>query len=176
MTDTDIGAATTRLAAAAEALEQTIARISASHDSLHAKVDRIIAAIDDRALAASTEKMEDLERRIATLERENAELKFAATPQNVALASTPAVAGASSPAHDGDDACTLSRAHASDSVGVAAAAQRKTLAPFVSMLLTKSGVDDPSADSAVLDKALTSLSLEQRVAVKAEMARAGLIA
>ena len=57
------------------------------------------------------------------------------------------------------------------------ATQRKTLAPFVSMLLTKSGVDDPSisADSAVLDKALATLSVEQRVAVKTEMARAGII-
>jgi hypothetical protein len=116
MTDTDIGAATTRLAAAAEALEQTIARISASHDALHAKIDRIIAAIDERALTASADKAEPT--------------------------------------------------------------QRKTLAPFVSMLLSKSGADDTSiaADSAVLDKALASLSLEQRVAVKAEMARAGLIA
>src|SRR6266545_4424628 len=52
---------------------------------------------------------------------------------------------------------------------------RKTLPPLVSALLTKScGVnDDDSAaklDAAALDKALGSLSLEQRIAVKAEMA------
>ena len=175
MTDTDLGAATARLAAAAEALEQTIARISASHDSLHAKVDRIIAAIDDRALAASTTITEDLERRISILERENADLKAAAAANVAAREHNMTAAGAHS--HEAG-APPLSRAHANDRVGVAAASQRKTLAPFVSMLLTKSGVDDPnvSTDSAVLDKALASLSLEQRVAVKAEMARAGLIA
>lgn len=146
MNDTDnIGAATVRLAAAAEALEQTIALISASHESLHSKVDRIIAAIDDQAVAVSAERTDVLERRIAALERENAELKAAAGLK----------AGA--------ETWTQS--------------QRKTLAPFVSMLLTKSGLDDAAAstDSAVLDKALASLSVEQRVAVKTEMARAGII-
>ena len=146
MNDTDnIGATTVRLAAAAEALEQTIARISASHESLHSKVDRIIAAIDDQALAASSERTDDLERRIATLERENSGLKAAA---NLKAGTEPT-----------------------------AQVQRKTLAPFISMLLSKSGLDDASttADSAVLDKALASLSVEQRVAVKTEMARAGII-
>jgi transposase len=149
MNDTDnIGAAAVRLAAATEALEQTIARISASHESLHSKVDRIIAAVDERTLAASAERTDDLERRIATLERENAELK--ATAEHI---------------------------HSQDGVGGATAGTRKTLAPFVSMLLTKSGVDDVAVntDSAVLDKALASLSVEQRVAVKTEMARAGII-
>jgi hypothetical protein len=167
MNDTDnIGAATTRLAAAAEALEQTIARISASHESLHSKVDRIIAAIDDRELAASTERTNDLERRIAALERENAELKAAAerneTSQNNA-------------SHNNE----VGAPHNAPSAvwGGATTGMRKTLAPFASMLLTKSGVDDSStsADSAVLDQALASLSVEQRVAVKTEMARAGII-
>ena len=146
---TELPDATTRLAAAAEALEQTIARISASQDTLHSKVDRIIAAIDEHALLASA--TEDFERRIAALERENAELKAAGAPR-------------------------LSRADATDRVGTTT--QRKTLAPFVSMLLTKSGVHDHgiSADTVILDKALASLSIEQRVAVKAEMARAGIIA
>ena len=53
---------------------------------------------------------------------------------------------------------------------------RKTLAPMVSLLLAKSGVEaGTSVEDAVLDKALTMLSVEQRIAVKAEMARAGLI-
>jgi hypothetical protein len=47
-------------------------------------------------------------------------------------------------------------------------------------LLAKSSVADIDAaghmDLAALDKALSSLSLDQRIAVKAEMARAGLIA
>jgi hypothetical protein len=53
---------------------------------------------------------------------------------------------------------------------------RKTVAPLVSRLLAKSGVDESAAiDSGVLDKALSSLTVEQRMAVKAELARAGVI-
>ena len=51
---------------------------------------------------------------------------------------------------------------------------RKTLSPLVTAILAKNEVGD-GADSAVLDKALASLSIEQRMAVKAEMARAGMI-
>ena len=53
---------------------------------------------------------------------------------------------------------------------------RRTLPPMVNALLSKSGAgtDDP-LDRESLDKALQSLSIEQRIAVKAEMARAGLI-
>ena len=53
-------------------------------------------------------------------------------------------------------------------------AQRKTLSPLVTMILAKNGVEETS-DTAQLDKALAGLSPEQRIAVKAEMARAGII-
>jgi hypothetical protein len=53
---------------------------------------------------------------------------------------------------------------------------RKTMAPAVSALLSKNGVAvEDGMNREALDKALTSLSVEQRIAVKAEMARAGLI-
>lgn len=53
---------------------------------------------------------------------------------------------------------------------------RKTLPPLVSALLAKNSVDTGAAiDAGVLEKALASLSLDQRIAVKAELARAGLI-
>ncbi len=54
---------------------------------------------------------------------------------------------------------------------------RKTLPPLVSMLLSKGGVEESGAriEEGVLEKALSSLSVEQRIAVKAEMARAGLL-
>jgi hypothetical protein len=53
---------------------------------------------------------------------------------------------------------------------------RKTLSPLVSALLTKSGAEtDDKMDAAALDKTLHSLTVEQRIAVKAEMARAGMI-
>jgi hypothetical protein len=160
MNDTDnLGDATARLAAAAEALEQTIARISASHDALHSKVDRIIAAIDEHAFTVPA--TEDLERRIAALEHENTQLKAAAETKMTATTTDAGAPPMSAGVAD----------HAGNTT-------RKTLAPFVSMLLSKSGVDEPaiSSDSALLDKALASLSVEQRVAVKAEMARAGIIA
>jgi chromosome segregation ATPase len=56
-------------------------------------------------------------------------------------------------------------------------AMRKTLSPVVSMLLAKSGYGETGvhAEAATLDKILGPLSLEQRIAVKAEMARAGMI-
>ncbi len=55
-------------------------------------------------------------------------------------------------------------------------AARKTLPPLLSALLAKSGVETGERlDPAVLDKTLAALSLEQRIAVKSEMARAGLL-
>jgi Skp family chaperone for outer membrane proteins len=131
-------AATTRLAAAAEALENAISRFDAQHQELNAKVDRIVAAIDD-SIAVRPEPGDpaaeagELKSRVAELERANQELK-----------------------------------------AQAARASRKTLPPLVSALLSKDAAGD-SLDSAALDKALYSLSLEQRIAVKAEMARAGLL-
>jgi hypothetical protein len=54
---------------------------------------------------------------------------------------------------------------------------RKTLSPLVSSLLAKGGVDvGQKLDVGVVEKALRMLSVEQRIAVKAEMARAGLLA
>lgn len=52
---------------------------------------------------------------------------------------------------------------------------RKTLPPLVTALLGKNSDATDSFDSAALDKTLQALSVEQRIAVKAEMARAGII-
>jgi predicted nucleic acid-binding Zn-ribbon protein len=126
-----------RLAAAAEALDQAVARLAASAEArdadLGAKVDRIVAAVDEGAALR-----QHLETRIAELERTNAELQASAAD-------------------------------------LAARAGRKTLSPAMTALLAKSGVETSTLDPATLDKALAGLSVEQRVAVKAEMARAGLI-
>lgn len=114
-----------KLAQAAEALERALARLDEQHAALNAKVERIVAAIEEKA------PEEGLKERVAELERANAELK--------------AQAGRLS---------------------------RKTLPPMVTALL---GKDSEEMDTGKLDKALSSLSVEQRIAVKAEMARAGLI-
>ena len=132
--------AATRLAAAAEALENVATRFDAQHQELNAKVDRIVAAIDD-TIAVRIEpdvpgdpaETTELRSRVAELEHANQELK-----------------------------------------AQAARLSRKTLSPLVSALLSKNNADD-APDSAALDKALGSLSLAQRIAVKAEMARAGLL-
>jgi predicted ribosome quality control (RQC) complex YloA/Tae2 family protein len=53
---------------------------------------------------------------------------------------------------------------------------RKTLSPAITASLGKNRLEGGSKmDSAVLDKTLQILSVEQRIAVKAEMARAGMI-
>jgi hypothetical protein len=140
-----------RLAAAATALEQVLARIEASQQELHAKVDRIIAAIEEKSSVSDVPShegegtpevnadgggTEELSKRLAEIERENTELK-----------------------------------------AQAGRLARKTLSPLVSGLLSKSGVEESSAiEAGVLEKALTTLSLEQRITVKAELARAGMIA
>ncbi len=127
-----------RLANAAEALDRVLGRLDSQQEALNAKVDRIVAAVEEKLTDTSAEAAEnenDLQRRIAELERTNADLKS----QAVRLT-------------------------------------RKTLSPLASALLAKSTVDaNPHLDAAALDKTLQSLSVEQRIAVKAEMARAGII-
>ena len=52
---------------------------------------------------------------------------------------------------------------------------RKTLPPMVSAILAKNDLGEEKIEKGVLDKTLQSLSVEQRIAVKAELARAGMI-
>jgi len=128
-----------RLSAAAHSLEGALARFDSQQEALTAKVERIVAAIDERLpenkLAAATDDnaFGDLKQRVAELERANSDLK-----------------------------------------AQAARLSRKTLSPLVSGLLAKNGPDD-DVQPAALDKALAGLPPDQRIAIKAEMARAGLI-
>ena len=56
------------------------------------------------------------------------------------------------------------------------AAGRKTVPPIIGALLAKSGVEvTDGMDAAALDASLTPLSIEQRIAVKSQLAKAGLI-
>jgi len=128
---TQLTASAQQLAAAAEALENLVSRFDAQHQELSAKVERIVAAVEETHTCAAANP--ELQTRVAELERANAELK-----------------------------------------AQAARLSRKTLPPLVTALLAKNACDD-SLDPAALDKALSTLSVEQRIAVKAEMARAGMI-
>ena len=64
----------------------------------------------------------------------------------------------------------------SDLKAQAARMARKTLPPMVSAILAKNEeLGNEKIDKGVLDKTLQSLSMEQRIAVKSELARAGMI-
>ncbi len=65
-----------------------------------------------------------------------------------------------------------------DTTEVKAAAvklERKTVSPVIANLLAKSGVEMALVEDATVEKALQGLSIEQRIAVKAELARAGVL-
>ena len=124
-----------RLAVAAESLDRVLGRIDSQQEALTAKVDRIVAAVDERAaFDPESEVARLLQERVAELEKSNSDLKA----QSARMA-------------------------------------RKTLPPMVSAILAKGGVEGEKIEKGVLDKSLQSLSVEQRIAVKAELARAGMI-
>jgi predicted RNase H-like nuclease (RuvC/YqgF family) len=135
-----LGATADRLANAAEALDRVLAKLDAQQEALNAKVDRIVAAVEEemeekQAAPTEPEENDKLQVRLAELEKANTELR-----------------------------------------AQAARMARKTLSPLVSSLLSKNGGEAAETfDESTLDRTLQSLSVEQRIAVKAEMARAGLI-
>ncbi len=128
-----------RLAVAAESLDRVLGRLDAQQEALSNKVDRIVAAVEERTpyeMSARGESGRHLQDRMAELEKSNADLK-----------------------------------------AQAARMARKTLPPLVSAILAKSCEETggEKLDKAVLDKTLASLSVEHRIAVKSELARAGII-
>jgi len=133
-----LAATAERLANAAETLDRVLGRLDAQQEALNAKVDRIVAAVEEHPTHLApheAERSQKLEDRVAELEKTNNELK-----------------------------------------AQAARLARKTLSPLVTALLSKSNADvGDKLDPAILNKTLQSLSVEQRIAVKAEMARAGMI-
>ena len=119
-----------RLAQATQSLAEALVNINAQFESLHAKIDRIVAAIDEGEgkLPAETGK-------VAEPEKTNRDLQ-----------------------------------------AQAARARRKTLSPLITTLLAKEGVEgDALIETPLMEKALAGLSIEQRIAVKAELARAGIL-
>src|SRR5882762_1380774 len=135
----EVMAAAERLASATEALDRVLGKMDAQQEMLNAKVDRIVAAVEETIAQNSDQRQveaagADLRERLSGLEKSNADLK-----------------------------------------AQAARMARKTLSPVVSALLAKHEVEGERFDGSVLDKTLATLSVEQRMAVKAEMARAGMI-
>src|ERR1700686_4111868 len=71
-----------RLANAAESLDRVLGRLDSQQDALNAKVDRIVAAVDERASyepanhdLANIEATRQLQDRVAELEKSNSDLK-----------------------------------------------------------------------------------------------------
>jgi len=137
---------TDRLAQATQSLADALVNINAQFESLHAKVDCIVAAIDEGTLYPQQDKSgadagalqggdKSSQNKVAELEKANHDLK-----------------------------------------AQAAQARRKTLSPMVTTLLAKQGVEgDALIETPVVEQALAGLSIEQRIAVKAELARAGIL-
>ena len=124
-----------RLAQATQSLAEALANLDGQFASLHAKIDRIIAAVDDGELQKTAQGNDPLHNKVAELEKSNHDLK-----------------------------------------AQAATARRKTLSPMVTALLAKQGVEsDTQIEAPIVEKALAGLSIEQRIAVKAELARAGIL-
>ena len=130
-----LAAAADRLANATETLNHVLGKLDAQQEALTTKVDRIVAAVEERGTELLAQSQGDLERRVVELEKANNDLK-----------------------------------------AQAARLTRKTLSPFVSALLSKNNSEPgDKLEAGALDKTLQTLSVEQRIAVKAEMARAGMI-
>ena len=66
-------------------------------------------------------------------------------------------------------------ASATNTVPTTVTNTRKTLPAGMATMLAKQGVTVDSVEAGALDTALTSLSLEQRIAVKAQLLRSGLL-
>jgi predicted RNase H-like nuclease (RuvC/YqgF family) len=128
-----------RLAAATETLDRVLGKLDAQQEMLNAKVDRIVAAVEESITQAGERREEDrpgaeLQERVLQLEKSNADLKAQASRMT-----------------------------------------RKTLSPVVSALIGKNEIEGDRLDPGMLNKTLAALSVEQRIAVKAELARAGMI-
>jgi hypothetical protein len=132
-------AAAERLASATETLDRVLGKLDAQQEMLNAKVDRIVAAVEESITQTGERRQVDasgsgLQQRVVQLEKSNADLKAQASRMS-----------------------------------------RKTLSPVVSALLGKNELDGEQLDPALLNKTLAVLSVEQRIAIKAELARAGMI-
>jgi len=138
-----------RLANAAESLDRVLGKLDEQQQALNAKVDRVVAAVDEQGSRPAG--------------HDEATTSVASLSQGGLRQLQERVA-------------ELEKSN-SDLKAQAARMARKTLPPMVSAILAKSGTDTggEKIDKAVLDKTLGSLSVEQRIAVKAELARAGMI-
>lgn len=108
----------------------------------------------ERALTALQERQGEVERISATVEQSKRELELA---DKLALAER--------------EIAELKAAATREPVPL-----RRTVPPSTSEMLAKHGIAEGPVDVRALDAALSGLSLEQRIAVKTQLLRAGAIA
>jgi hypothetical protein len=131
-------------------LGSTVERLAAAAGLLEQAIERFAQRQTDLALDAEA----SIGRIVATVEgRREAELE-----QKLAAAEA-----------------QIAELKAAASVPVAVTHGRKTLPVAMVNLLAKQGVTVDSMEAGALDAALVSLSVEQRIAVKAQLMRAGLL-
>jgi hypothetical protein len=138
---------------AEDALTATVERLAAATAMLEQAVERMFGRQDELAVSAEA----SVGRIVATVESKREtelEQKLAAAEAEIAELRA---AGASAP------------------VSVTHSQGRKTLPVSMVNLLAKQGVTVDSMEAGALDAALVTLSIEQRIAVKAQLMRAGLL-
>ena len=133
-------------------LGSTVERLAAAAGLLEQAVERLAQRQNDFALDAEA----SIGRIVATVEgRREAELEEKLAAAEAQIAELKAAAAASVPA--------------------SVTQGRKTLPVAMVNLLAKQGVTVDSMEAGAVDAALVSLSVEQRIAVKAQLMRAGLL-
>jgi len=145
-----------RLESAATQLERTLAWFEERQTALSGQVERISATVEQ------TRRDEELAQKLAAAEREIADLKAAAERHEAA--------------GHGEAETATDPLHAATGLGqLAVAPVRRTLPAATTAMLAKHGIGEGPVDVKVLDAALTGLSVEQRIAVKSQLLRAGAI-
>jgi len=150
-------AAAERLAAASETLDHVLGKLDAQQEMLNAKVDRIVAAVEENIAQAA---------HLAAVQQ--------AAVDGSAGSEAQGYAGEGARATLQQRVAELEKSNA-DLKAQAARLARKTISPVVAALIGKNEIEGEQIDPAVLNKTLASLSVEQRIAVKSELARAGVI-
>jgi hypothetical protein len=149
-----------RLESAATLLERTLVWLEERQTALCGQVERISATVEQ------TRREEELSQKLAAAEREIAALK--------AVAERHEVAGHEMAGRDDTQTADPLEAAASQPRLVATPA-RRTLPASTTAMLAKHGIGEGPVDVRILDAALTGLSVEQRIAVKSQLLRAGAI-
>ena len=144
-----------RMEAAATLLERTLAWLEERQTALCGQVERISATVEQ------TRREEELAEKLAKAEQEIAELKAAAERHEVV--------------GRGDAEAAVDPLEAAAQAKPAVAPVRRTLPAATTAMLAKHGIGEGPVDVKILDAALTGLSVEQRIAVKSQLLRAGAI-